>query len=473
MIIFLMLLVGILAAGCRETAVGPGDEDPQPDPEYTSILNLSHLDHLGQEVVRNSTSYRIIHIYAEAPDYNWVGDDDEGIACVDDAARAAVVYLRHYELTGEASSRSKAEALLRFLMYMQTEDGLFYNFVWNDELEINRTHQNSRADAFEWWAARAVWALGEGARVLKEANPSLAEAAARRVERTYPHLRNMLARYGETAQQNNRTVPRWLIHQWASDATSELLLGLVALDRAYPADELKEMIDHFASGIEMMQYGSMSVFPYGAHASWIDQWHGWGNSQSQALAAAGRLEGPRREAEHFFPRLLTAGWMHSMNLDSRSVREFEQIAYATRTVAVGLSNLYERSGERRHAILAGLAAGWLTGNNIVGEPMYDPQRGYGYDGINNASSINRNAGAESTIESLYTILEIERHPDARVWMYARGDAPVTEEREGKRYLYRVFEIDEPDQDRVSIVMNLTDERLEILQGDDLDAFLNP
>ena len=41
--------------------------------------------------------------------------------------------------------------------------------------------------------------------------------------------------------------------------------------------------------------------------------------------------------------------------------------------------------------------------------MYDPQTGRGYDGINDTASINRNAGAESTIEALLTLQAIEKY----------------------------------------------------------------
>ena len=69
-------------------------------------------------------------------------------------SRAAVVYLRHFELTRDEGAREKAEALLRFIAHMQRDDGLFYNFVWNNQLDINKTHPNSRANRFGWWAAR-------------------------------------------------------------------------------------------------------------------------------------------------------------------------------------------------------------------------------------------------------------------------------------------------------------------------------
>ena len=55
---------------------------------------------------------RVVSLYAEAPDYRPTGsperDGFEGIASLDDAARAVVVYLREYESTGDTSARNEA-----------------------------------------------------------------------------------------------------------------------------------------------------------------------------------------------------------------------------------------------------------------------------------------------------------------------------------------------------------------------------
>ena len=454
------------------TMLGCAAAPEPPSPHF----NLAHLDYLGEDVLHEGDTLRIIHIYANAPNYAWTDDSDEGVACVDDAARAAVLYLRHYELTGDDASRTKAEALLRFVLYMQREDGLFYNFVWNSQLDINTEHANSRADEFGWWAARGVWALGMGARVLETANPSLATAAAEGVQRTLPHLHQLQERYGETMQRHGHTVPLWLVYETAADATSELLLGLVAYQKAHPDPDVAVLIDRFAEGIAMMQYGSMLAFPYGGHASWVDGWHGWGNSQTMALAEAGHLASAEREAEQFYPRLLVEGWLHSIPFDTSAtaIREFEQIAYAVRAMSVGLIRLTDATGDVRYAQMAGLAAGWLTGNNVANTPMYDAQTGRGFDGINSPTDVNRNAGAESTIEALFTLLEIEQHPEARRWLMARGEPPVHFEKAGKRYAYRVFTAGaDGEARRLAIVMNLTDETTEVLEGAALDLFLNP
>lgn len=459
-----LLCLALAGSGCDS-----GDVDSDEPGIPPSILNLSHLDHLLELVEKDGTTYGIVHIYAEAPDYDYVHDEDEGAAAVDDAARAAVLYLRHFELTGSETSREKAEALLRFVMRMQTDDGRFYNFVWNTDLEINQTHQNSRADEFGWWAARGVWALGTCARVLETDLPDFAEACARRVRRTYPHIEARLEAYGRTTSRDGRIYPLWLLNETASDATSELMLGLIALREVDPDERLTGYIDRFAEGMAMMQFGDLATYPYGAHASWLETWHGWGNSQTQALAEAGRLSSPQREAEHFYPHLLVDGWMHSMPLDNpQNTREFEQIAYAVRGVAVGLVRLYEATGDDRYAVMAGLAASWFTGNNAAAAVMYDPETGRGFDGIGGPQQVNRNAGAESTIEANQTVMEVERLSVAKIWMHADAQPRMEFVRDGKEYAYRIFKSGESD---LAVVLNLTDKRLELLEGEPLTTFI--
>lgn len=468
----LALALAPLPSGCDSS---PADDGPD---ETTPRFNLAHLDHLGEETTRAGVTYRIVHIYAEAPEYDWVADGDEGASAVDDVARAAVVYLRHFELTGDSASADKARQLLRFVMYMQTPQGLFYNFVFSNALDINTTHQNSRADAFEWWAARAVWALGTGIRVLKDEDPAFVDLMAGRVALTYPHLQQLLTHYGQYRDQGGRRYPTWLVGESGADATSELLMGLVAVNRARPDAAVAVMIAKFGEGIAAMRFGSMNTFPYGAHASWIDTWHAWGNSQTQALSEAGLTAGAEAEALQFYPRLLVDGWLHSFSLaDPASARSFEQIAYAVRAVSVGLVRLYDATGDPRYAKMAGLAASWLTGNNVASAVMYDAASGRGFDGIGSATATNRNSGAESTIEALFTVLEVERIPEARRWIDAKGGAPVRVIRGGAQYAYRVFTTGTgavgagAAAARIGVIMNLTDESLSLLEDTELDQFL--
>ncbi len=438
-----------------------------------SMVNFAHLDHLSEVVEHGGEAVRIVHIYAAAPTYERMPDPEEGTSCVDDVARAAVLYLRHFELTGEAASREAAAQLLRFVLSMQAESGLFFNFVINTRLDINRTHFRSRADALEWWTCRAVWALATACRVLNGANPDLAGRCAEAVSRVLPHLEAILEHYPQVEGYRTRKVPTWLVHGDGADATSELMLGLVAMNDAHPSLELQSMITRFAEGIALMRYGSMNQFPYGLHASNKDGWHKWGNAQTQALAEAGIVVSAKLEADHFYPRLLVEGLIHSISFDDlHAIQYFERTAYGVRAISVGLLRLFEATGDVRYAKMAGLAATWFTGNNEAGVPMYDSATGRCYDGVDGPDRVNYNSGAESTIEALYTLVEVERHEEALAWTHVRAGGPAMGHSDGVDCVYREFTAAGGTAPRrLAVVLDLTHERFDLLEGDALEAFL--
>src|SRR5439155_24394568 len=61
---------------------------------------------------------------------------------------------------------------------------------------------------------------------------------------------------------------------------------------------------------------------------------------------------------------------------------------------------------------------WFYGNNSAGFPMYDPATGRGYDGLLGPSEfrVNRNSGAESTIEALMALQAINANPLAERYL---------------------------------------------------------
>jgi hypothetical protein len=297
-------------------------------------------------------------------------------------------------------------------------------------------------------------------------------ASARRV---LPHLRDLARNHPTVERHDDRDWPTWLVHGDAADATSELLLGLIALNEASPSGELTGLIDRFAEGVASMRLGSMNTFPYGLYASTRNGWHAWGNAQTQALAEAGWIDAARAEAESFFPRLIINGLIHSIDFAHPPiVRGFERIAYGARCVALGLLKVFEKTGEDRFAVMAGLAASWLMGNNATGVALYDPRTGRCFDAVESPEAVNRNAGAESTIEALYTLLEIGRHPAASRWLYAVGDPPVRSRcaKTGDELHYRVFRSSgDEGGERVAVVMNLTRETLDVRVGEEVDELL--
>jgi hypothetical protein len=404
---------------CAPLASGGGD---------SSTVNFSHLRHLTEQIRFQGQDVDIIHVYANYPDYRWVGAAEsgpEGVACVDDAARAAVVYLRHYRLSGDSSSLERARPLLRFVKAMQTDGGRFTNFI-RDDHSVNREGPTSVA-SFGWWAARGVWSMACGFEAFRTVDPSFAAELRRGVERSLPHVDSLLVRYGQIKTIAGFRTPLWLLYESGADVTSELILGLTEFLAATGNEHVEGLIRRLADGLLMMQDGDAVSFPFGLHRSWESTWHLWGNGQTLALATAGMalrdtvmIRSAEREAVGFYSRLLIRGLCKEMDVaDTSRHKEYEQIAYGIKPMAVGLVRLFEATGKHEYLAMAGIAASWLCGNNVLRQPMYDPSTGRCYDGITDASTINRNSGAESTIEALWTLIEVERYPEARQYLTAR------------------------------------------------------
>lgn len=411
--LFMFLLSSV---GCLQNASWPSTD--------LKFVNLAHLNRLYEDVVIDGKEMAIIHIYSEYPDYGWVDAQNEGVACVDDAARAAVVYLRHFEISGDTTSLKRARKLLDFCLYMQADDGEFYNFIYADH-SINHDGETS-FKSFGWWAARGVWALGEGYRVFHKMDASYADLLKRHVQKTYVHIDTLLSHYPKVEDFDGFKVPKWLLYNSAADATSELMLGLAALAHASGDTKTKDYLKTFARGLIEMQSGDENTFPFGLFLSWKNVWHGWANSQTQALAQVSKIvddesiqKAALREASFFYPYWMKQGFPRELEfvledtLGVKKIDQFEQIAYAIRPAVAGSLKLYEMTQEERFAELAGELVTWFFGNNPANQQMYDPETGRCSDGILSGTEINRNSGAESTIEALYSILEVEANPIAR------------------------------------------------------------
>src|SRR5438067_3613156 len=114
-------LLAVSSGGCRRALVPPSAARQAP-----LHISLDHLRHLRLSLTVRGRPVRAVALYAPAPDYKPTGsperDGREGIASVDDAARAAVVYLRNYEITEDTQARDDALGLLAFVASMQEDD---------------------------------------------------------------------------------------------------------------------------------------------------------------------------------------------------------------------------------------------------------------------------------------------------------------------------------------------------------------
>ena len=95
------------------------------------------------------------------------------------------------------------------------------------------------------------------------------------------------------------------------------------------------------------------------------------------------------------------------------ISEFQQIAYNIRPMVMASLAAYKITGDKHFAEQAGEIARWFFGKNPANHLMYDPETGRCFDGINNSDHINKNSGAESTIEALLSLLEVEKYDVAK------------------------------------------------------------
>lgn len=385
----------------------------------TNLVNLDHLAFLTQPVEIDDTPMAIVHIYSEAPEYEWVDAAGEGLSAVDDVARAAVVYLWQYERTGDEHLLELARRCLNFVLYMQADDGEFYNFVTDAEGTINE-RGNTSFKSLGWWAMRGLWSLGEGVRVFDSIDPDYANALSDTYLRTEAAIARTMTNYGEYNHVHGFRIPAWIPASEPSVAAVGLL-GLAAYQQARPNDTTADLITKIADGIAEYRLGDDNTYPFGLHPTRSNApgfWHDWGAHMTHALVVAGQvmdrqdwIDSAAADANSFLLRHLAfERFRHIGVIPSR----LEQIAYGTNQIVLTYTALYQAIGDETYARYAGLAGSWYFGNNMAGVQVYDPASGRVFDGINGPTAfrVNRNSGAESTIEGLMSMIALSDIPQA-------------------------------------------------------------
>ena len=400
-----------------------GCTTPEKTPISKPWVNTGHLNHLYEALSVHGDTLGIVWIYCEAPDYHLVADEDEGFTCVDDVARALVFYCREYQRSPAPEILEKIRAMTEFLLYMQSENGFFYNFLLPGP-EINKTHQNSLAVA-NWWSWRAFWALSELNLLEEEGLADLQKKSRSTMEVLVQRMGLLCLNPDSTATFDGLEVPACFTDLGA-DQVGVILAGLANYFRVDPTEEIKDLMLSFGGLLLGMQQGDADTWPYGAFLSWRNLWHAWGNGQAYALLVAGRLleeeafiQAGLNEVAHFYPYFLEQGGMHAFKVSHESdslfavdYQSFPQIAYNIRPMVYASLEAYSITGDTTYAVTAGRLATWFFGNNPAGQAMYDPASGLTFDGISSQTEVNKNSGAESTIEALLSLQAVEAVPVA-------------------------------------------------------------
>jgi hypothetical protein len=413
------LITTLVLFSCTRSA-NPGGTNT---PKDSSLVNLQHLEYLYTPIsFPSGTPAAGIYIYADAPDYHLVPARGEGFTCVDDVARAALVYLRSPEIATDTAAQRRLFELISFVLEMQTDNGYFYNFLFESGL-INKTG-NTSVDGPSWWSWRALQTLTESVPFLHNANPALASKVESSV---YKLVENIKRDFGSLPLNskiaNGLTVPEWLPEKSGTDQAALLIIGLINHHHNTQDASVKPLVKRFSDGIQLMQQGDSLTAPYGAILSWENTWHAYGSLQSYALLLAADFldENTYRaaglsEIDHFYSRLLSNKIINSFEIakNNESIqvyneKEFDQIVYGISPLFFAALQAYTVTHNDKYADMAGHFAAWLFGANAGHVVMYDSTTGRCYDGLSSGGVVNKNSGAESTVEALLILQQVEKN----------------------------------------------------------------
>ena len=295
----------------------------------------------------------------------------------DDNARALVVAVKHHRLYGDQLSRDLAYRYLAFLMYAQTPEGRFHNFVSYDRRPMDMVGSE---DAF----GRAVWAL---AHVL--ANPiesGMVGPAERMLHQALPWMETL---------EHPRSKAYCIIglHWWARSSRGD---ALRAKQLARPlADYLVQRYHEHARPdwewiLPEFTYANAALPKalYRAHQLLGDE---------QYLAIAERTMDFLVEKTSIRDTLAVVGnreWLQP-NGDAVLALYDQQPIEAGLMVEASLAG-YDASGDVKHLRHAWRALEWFFGRNLQGLSLYDPKTGGCFDALMEGR-VNQSQGAESTV----------------------------------------------------------------------------
>lgn len=294
----------------------------------------------------------------------------EGIACVDDVARAVSLAMNVYELTHDECALRLAQEWLRFVVYMQRRDDYrMLNFILDQQGTRNEDGQTSYPGG-EPWTIRALHAYALTWRVLRD------KSALKRFQRTFfPVTGEMryVAQFARATMDLYETRPddRGL-RVWIEIMCDVMISNGIAQGPGY----------------FLPNTGAQEVPMYGYH-------------QLAAVARAGRLLGRAEYVKACEQTVATLvepvirdGFYHVYPSERDG-----QCVFDIAPLAEGLEELFHVTANPRYREHALQCCAWLDGNNPAGKPVYDPETGRCHDNVSLKGTIAPGTGAESAIEA--------------------------------------------------------------------------
>lgn len=304
---------------------------------------------------------------------------------IDDQARALIVALKHFNLTGNWASLDLATTYLRFLNYAQLADGRFHNFMsferrWEDSVGSEDSN------------GRVVWALGYTA--LTGVEEDLQMTARTMLLRSYS----------------------WLNRLEYLRARAFSILGLYYYLRTEPGDPAaRELVSRHADALvaaydltasrdwewfeDLLTYSNARLpqaLLLGYLVTWKQRYLEVGKSSLDFLLRVAHVDGPGHISlvgqDGWYPR-------------DGSCARFDQQPVDANALVDACVAAYQVMGDERYLREAHQAFTWYLGRNAVGKPLYCESTGGCFDGLT-PDGVNRNQGAESTVSYLLSYLSL-------------------------------------------------------------------
>lgn len=298
---------------------------------------------------------------------------------LDDNARALIAICMHYKLTQDKEDLAYILIYLDFIIRCQQPKGDFINYVDQE----NREHIEQNAEVnLEDSNARAIWALG----TVISIGDILPEAISKKASQC---LLNSL-KWAETIQS-----PRSI-----GFATKGLYLYHTAVPNLYVSAIINKLNAKLLSNYEIhatkdwkwfenyMTYGN-GILPESMLFAFLTT-----NKPIYKKVALDSLDFlmSKMFRDKNFKVISNNGWLHK---DSEPQEYGEQpidVAYTIHT----LNSFYNAFGTPEYKQKMKIAFNWFLGKNHLGQIMYNPISGGGYDGLEK-ENVNLNQGAESTV----------------------------------------------------------------------------
>jgi glycosyltransferase involved in cell wall biosynthesis len=311
---------------------------------------------------------------------------------LDDNARAMVAMCQHFELTKEVADLKYIHIYFDFIKYCMQPEGHFLNYIDEHHEFTKKNNTTNLADS----NGRAIWALGYLIAISDLIPPDLAKKAQTIM---YTALLNVNKIY------STRAMAFAIKGMYYSNTKNKLEQNLVLI---------KELANRL---VQMYKHESEKDW------TWFEGYLTYGNSiLPEALLLAWLASGDpvyKETAKSSFDFLLSKifredciqvvsnkGWLYKDNEPISRPAGGEQPIDVAYTI-LALSKFYDAFKEDAYLQKMEIAFSWFLGNNHLKQIIYNPCTGGCYDGLE-ATDINLNQGAESTISYLMARLEVQK-----------------------------------------------------------------